>query len=389
VRSLGRLTAVALVSLLTALLGGALAPWDAQAATAEPITPTNGLKLTISSLAPRQVTADTPNVVVNGTVTNISDRQIDNIKVRLQLGAPVTDDGQLSAALAGAAPTDRVATDYQTITATLRPGQTASISVLAQLHGAGSLQINQPGVYPMLVNVQGQPAYGGQARLAAANLLLPVLSAPGGGAPHTPGAPDRLTLLWPLVDDRPRVVGTANGQPVLSDDSLADSLVAGGRLFGLVQAVKDASANDPALLSSMCFASDHGQRNGRRLPGAHRDRQPAGHRRDGRRRVAEHAGQAHRQELCAGAAGGGRRPGRAEPGRRGEPGEVRVDRGRRGERRAARHHPVVRGGVAGRRRVGRRRRADPGRTGRQHGVVAARRGRSRRQRVGVAGRAGQ
>lgn len=245
-----------LVCLLAAVLAPGLAPSGGARAAADPITPTNGLKLTITSMSPREVSANNTNVAVQGTVTNISDRVITEVKARLQLGDAVTSDKQLSDAEAGAAPTDAATTAYQTVTSTLQPGQTASLSLTAQLQGTGSLDISKAGVYPLMVNLQGSPAYGGQARLAAASLLLPVTSVPG-AVPPAGADRNRLTLLWPLVDDQPRVIGVAgNGQEVLADDSLADSLVPGGRLFGLVQSVKDVSVQNPALLSAMCFAID-------------------------------------------------------------------------------------------------------------------------------------
>ncbi|HEX3791298.1 MAG TPA: DUF6049 family protein [Pseudonocardiaceae bacterium] len=250
---LGRLLAVSLVAAL-ALAASPLAP--AGATQAGPINATNGLKLTLTSLSPRVVTGNTTNIAVSGSVTNISDRRIDNVKVRLQVGTPVTGDSQLAAALAGTAPNDQADIPYQTIGAVLLPGQTANISITAALQGANSLRISQAGVYPLLVNVQGQPDFGGQARLAAANLLLPVLAPPGGGNPSTPAEPTQVSVLWPLIDDQPRIEATVNGQTVLSDDSLATSLAPDGRLSNLLAAAKQAIDDDAALGSAMCFVID-------------------------------------------------------------------------------------------------------------------------------------
>ena len=41
-----------------------------------------------------------------------------------------------------------------------------------------SLSIDEPGVYPVLVNVNGTPDYGAPARLDDARFLLPVLGVP-------------------------------------------------------------------------------------------------------------------------------------------------------------------------------------------------------------------
>ncbi len=40
------------------------------------------------------------------------------------------------------------------------------------------LQIDEPGIYPLLVNVNGTPDYGAPARLDDARFLLPVLGVP-------------------------------------------------------------------------------------------------------------------------------------------------------------------------------------------------------------------
>ena len=50
-----------------------------------------------------------------------------------------------------------------------------------------SLDISEPGVYPLLVNVNGTPDYGEPARLDDARFLLPVLGVPA--RPLTPPTP--------------------------------------------------------------------------------------------------------------------------------------------------------------------------------------------------------
>jgi len=154
----------------------------------------------------------------------------------------------------------------------LGPGGSAPFRVDVPLRGGGpldSLQIGQPGVYPLLVNLNGRPDFGGRARLAAVRLLLPVLGLPASGpaesglaesglpaqppAPAVPGTPAPLTVLWPLVDV-PHRLPTADGAPiVLRDDSLAASIAPGGRLYGLVQSALNAG---PQLSAAMCVAVD-------------------------------------------------------------------------------------------------------------------------------------
>ena len=136
------------------------------------------------------------------------------------------------------------------------------------------MHIEQPGVYPVMVNVNGTPDYGEPARLADARFLLPVLGVPpDSGAdssadmltsvvPPDTSKPVRLTMFWPIAD-RPRLAAGAPGAatPVrLIDDDLATSLAPGGRLDTLLSAVDFATSPpvDPGgqLGSALCLAVD-------------------------------------------------------------------------------------------------------------------------------------
>ena len=88
------------------------------------------------------------------------------------------------------------------------------------------------------------------------SLPLPVFSVPGGSGGQTQAAPPGLTFLWPVLDTQPRRLATTDGQVLLADDELADSLSVSGRLFGLVNSVSVAAAANSGLLGSMCFAVD-------------------------------------------------------------------------------------------------------------------------------------
>ena len=73
-----------------------------------------------------------------------------------------------------------------------------------------------------------------------------------------PAEPPRVTVLWPLVDDRPRLLQPVpQGRPLLADDGLADSLAPGGRLFSLLDAVdKPTRGVESELRRSLCLAVD-------------------------------------------------------------------------------------------------------------------------------------
>jgi hypothetical protein len=217
------------------------------------------IRLDIGALDPRVVTAQTPDLLVAGKITNTGDRPIDDISVRLQRGEALESEVKLREALAKTPRADSVNSGFVNVSDSIQPGQTVDFALNVPLRGGqGALRIDHPGVYPLLVNVNGTPAYGQQARLAAVSLLLPVLSVPGGAqAADPPRVPPKVTVLWPLVDDYPRMLQPApSGHAVLTDDGLAESLSPGGRLFSLLDVVDSTlSGNNPAL-RALCFVID-------------------------------------------------------------------------------------------------------------------------------------
>lgn len=215
------------------------------------------LRLEIDTMTPRLVTADTRQVTVTGRITNVGDRRVDQIEAKLQRGEPVRDDRELLD-LANRA-TDTADSPFEEVSESLEPGESADLTIEAALRGdEDSLDVNEAGVYPLLVNVNGEPDFGGQARLAAVSIPLPVLGVPGGPPIRPKAKPPAVTILWPIMDTRPRRLPFTHddGRPVLGDDELADSLSVGGRLFGLVNSVETAGSPDGTLLTSLCFAID-------------------------------------------------------------------------------------------------------------------------------------
>jgi hypothetical protein len=213
------------------------------------------LRLEINTMTPRVVTADTRQVTVTGRITNVGDRRVDGIDAKLQRGEPVETDAELRD-LANLA-TDSADAPFVEVSESLEPGESAELTVEAAIRGAeDSLALTEPGVYPLLVNVNGEPDFGGQARLAAVSIPLPVLAVPGGPSASPRPDPPGVTIVWPIMDTKPRRLPTTDGRTVLTDDELADSLSAGGRLFGLVNSVATATATNGTLLTSLCFAVD-------------------------------------------------------------------------------------------------------------------------------------
>jgi hypothetical protein len=213
------------------------------------------MRLDIDTLAPRMITASTPLMTVSGEVTNTGDRRIDDIQIQLKRGEPLDTEEKLANARTAA--TDSAMSSFLPVSDGLEPGESAPFTITVPVRdGERSLRVDKPGVYPMLVNINGRPQYGGRARLTAASVLLPALGVPGGDNTPSPPKPSPLTVLWPLIDDHPRMLGTFQDKALLSDDELADSLAPGGRLFGLLGSVAQAATTDPGLLDALCFAVD-------------------------------------------------------------------------------------------------------------------------------------
>ncbi|MEU4764114.1 DUF6049 family protein [Actinosynnema sp. NPDC023794] len=212
------------------------------------------LRLDVEEMTPRVITADGPDsITISGKVVNVGDRPIEDIELRLERGQPLTGEDEVREALREPTDAEFVQPNFTPVTDRLEQNESKPFQLTVPLRGTDptSLRITEPGIYPILANINGVPAYGGRARLAALSTLLPVLAMPGGQAPSPPANPAKLTLLWPLAD-RPRVV-TAN-PTVLTDDELAGSLAMGGRLYGLLMAYE--SALTGPLGTGVCLAVD-------------------------------------------------------------------------------------------------------------------------------------
>ncbi|QWF80493.1 DUF6049 family protein [Amycolatopsis sp. CA-230715] len=248
-----RLAAIALTVLFVATLTG-----FAPAAAAQPgeQSEPSRLHLDVDQMNPRLVTTTSSTLGISGRITNTGDRRITNIKVQLQLGERQTSEKQLKQALAESPETGSSVSQFVDVVASLEPGQSAPLTVNASLRGDSGLEIAKQGVYPLLVNVNGTPDFGGRTRLAAVSLLLPVVSVPGKPAPPNPAKATPFTLLWPLADTRPNIVSAPLGESVvLGDDHLADDLAPTGRLGALLTGARRAKQN-PKVFNALCFGID-------------------------------------------------------------------------------------------------------------------------------------
>ncbi|GAB3486886.1 DUF6049 family protein [Amycolatopsis cihanbeyliensis] len=218
------------------------------------------LRMDIAEMSPRLLTTDSTTLTVRGRLTNVGDRRISDLKARVQLGQVRSDERQLAESLAEPPPAELSMSRFTEVVDELAPGESAPLALEVPLNGAADgLEVVRPGVYPLLVNVNGTPEYGGTARLAELNMMLPVLGVPGGSTgsgEYLPDQPRRLSVLWPIAATEPQVVAAPLGGPlVLANDALADALAPGGRLDALVSAA-DQARDDPRVFGSLCFAVD-------------------------------------------------------------------------------------------------------------------------------------
>ncbi|WP_103353842.1 DUF6049 family protein [Amycolatopsis sp. CA-128772] len=214
------------------------------------------LRVDLTGLGPRVITSSATTLTVTGTVTNTGDRKVNRPQVRLQVGDRATTERGVGDVLAGAVIKDTPLTDFTPVAEALEPGQSAPLNITVPLTGARAERFSRPGVYPLLVNVNGTPEFGGPARLGAVSMLMPVLAGPGKQASSRSGAPS-MTLLWPLTGNVPHVYASPYGSPlVLADDRMAGEISADGRLNALVTAATAAARTNSDLAKSMCFALD-------------------------------------------------------------------------------------------------------------------------------------
>ena len=242
-----------------------------RAAAGEP-SATPFVHVRIDQVTPDVVTTTSePVVTVTGMVTNIGDRPVRDVMVRLEHAAAVTSSAGLRTSLDGGTDQFQAAADFVTVAPELSRGQEAGFTLTAPLRSLAksSLGIDRPGIFPLLVNANGTPDYGAPARLDNARFLLPVVGVPPDKADDLAGAvapdtskPEWLTMLWPLAD-RPRLAPGVPGGTIpvrLIDDDLATSLAAGGRLDVLLSSAEVATSHevdpDGAVGRALCLAID-------------------------------------------------------------------------------------------------------------------------------------
>ncbi|MCW0214120.1 MAG: DUF6049 family protein [Pseudonocardia sp.] len=247
---------VLLLLLLTGMAGTAAAADRAprQASAAGP------LQLALDTFTPGLVTGDGPaELTLSGTLTNTSATAVDAIGLRIQRGDALTAEGQVRDALEGSAAVDSVTPTFTDLPDALAPGGSVPFRLSIPFTGppASSLALTRPGVYPLLLNVNGAQD-GVRARLAAARTLLPVQSLPGADRVPVDGPAVPFTMLYPIADVPHRLPEVPGEQTTLTDDDLAASFAPGGRLAGVVSALASRAPTGTPLRAGMCVAVDPG-----------------------------------------------------------------------------------------------------------------------------------
>ncbi|QGU03283.1 hypothetical protein CKALI_12225 [Corynebacterium kalinowskii] len=166
------------------------------------------------------------------TLVNDSGAVLSDVSVRVQRANPVTSVAQARTVLADEESTYHVSTPFQAVPIELAPGESHTFSVKVD-HGA--LDMAKDGVYPVLINVNGELGQGGQQFLASERTLIQV----GTPRPEHPLAP--VTMLIPVTaqsDILPGETGEAPNQPplILQSEQLAKDIAPTGRLTKLLDA---------------------------------------------------------------------------------------------------------------------------------------------------------
>jgi hypothetical protein len=215
-----------------------------------------GLRLVLTDMSPRVVTADGPSTLtVTGTLVNDGPDPVADLQVRIQRGNPLTTDGQLRDALDGEAPTDSAVSPFEDLAGELSPGGRLPVRLTVPLRGPG-LALEATGVHELLVNVNGTPAGRDRARLAAARMLLPVLGLPGADPAQVRADPTPITVLYPIAEPPHRIATVPGSPPLLDNDALATSLAPTGRLGGMVAALAQRAPVGSPVRAGLCLAID-------------------------------------------------------------------------------------------------------------------------------------
>ncbi|PRZ42665.1 hypothetical protein CLV47_1049 [Antricoccus suffuscus] len=198
--------------------------------------------IVIDSVTPTSLGPD-GTLTITATVTNTGKETIDNPWVRLQRDDDVTNRSQLLKLDKSQPGYTQAIGPIHDLTASLGPGASQQIKVTAT---TAELKINDQGIYPVLININGE-TNSGPIRVGQAAISVPYFET-------APTAPTRVGWVLPLID-RPHRSAQTN---VFLDDELNTLVSPGGRLNRLLAAAEKYAGKsqlslivDPELISAL------------------------------------------------------------------------------------------------------------------------------------------
>ena len=229
------------------------------------------LSFDVTSTDPVVVTAGGPvSLTISGTMKNTGQETLTDLAYRFQRGQALRSTADLRQELSTPSePVDVVQPEFTGLSASLEPNTTQAFTATALITAADGLAIDAPGVYPLMINVNGDITLEGgalPARIGELHLALTVLGVPTGASTSvpapgsgesgtaTPGAgtsgntvpatqpPVPVNIVWPIADTPHLGV-----DGVFLNDDLAASIAPGGRLNTLVDALTAPDAPVPPV----------------------------------------------------------------------------------------------------------------------------------------------
>jgi hypothetical protein len=207
------------------------------------------LTFDVATISPTLVTATGPTTLtITGTMTNTGPDELVNLSYRVQRGDALRTTADVHQEIAEPSePAAVIPSTFTDLSQALPAGSSAPFEFTATLTGPTSLDLTRPGVYPVMVNVNGGVVLEAgplEARIGELHLLLTVMGVPGSTptpestTPPT-GQPTPFNFVWPLVDEPHLGVDGV----FLNDDLLTD-ISPGGRLAVLLDGLTGEAARE-------------------------------------------------------------------------------------------------------------------------------------------------
>lgn len=193
---------------------------------------------------------ESSRITIAGTITNTLDIPVSSLQVRLQAAPQISSSRGMREVLSMDESRYDRRTDFKSLPNTLNPGETTDFSLSVSRTVLG---LQSPGVYPLLVNVNGAPAGRGLSRLQTTRTLSTIL-----GKAAEKKATAALAITWPIAEAGHYLpLPSFNDGIDLASPTFIDNMRPGGRLDGLVQALGRYSARRDGIINkSLCVSLD-------------------------------------------------------------------------------------------------------------------------------------